>query len=144
MLKKLRRSGNSHALVLDQTLLSMLGIGPDHLVQLTPYRDHMILGRPHVVAPLPPPKSAVEVPELVAKLDTHGLGPSEFARLSHDGTRLLVFVGQAEAGLLVDQVTVARLRRCHERVVTLKESIDQAIEAVLAEFPGTRTSDSEA
>ena len=35
MIKKLQKRGNSHALVLDRTIMEQLGIGPDTLLQLT-------------------------------------------------------------------------------------------------------------
>ncbi|MBX3169212.1 MAG: AbrB/MazE/SpoVT family DNA-binding domain-containing protein [Candidatus Eremiobacteraeota bacterium] len=35
MIKKLQKRGNSHALVLDKTMLEELGIGPDTLLQVT-------------------------------------------------------------------------------------------------------------
>lgn len=35
MIKKLQKRGNSHALVLDKTMMEQLGIGPDTLLQIT-------------------------------------------------------------------------------------------------------------
>lgn len=35
MIKKLQKRGNSHALVLDKTMMEELGIGPDSLLQIT-------------------------------------------------------------------------------------------------------------
>lgn len=35
LIRKLQKRGNSHALVIDKTMMEQLGIGPDSLLQLT-------------------------------------------------------------------------------------------------------------
>ncbi len=48
MIKTLQRRGNSHALVIDKTLMQQLGIGPDTELQVTVRQGSLVVTPVHV------------------------------------------------------------------------------------------------
>ncbi len=69
-------------------------------------------------------------------LDSKGLSPASFQKLSHDGTRYGVFLGRISINDdALDRVTIERLERCLVRRNAKRESWDETIAAVLAEVP---------
>jgi hypothetical protein len=119
-------------------MLRMMGFDPDTdaelSVEMTTYGDHIMLGRPDLIAPVPRSKQADELAAIISELSNQGMFDAEFARLSADGSRRFRVLADAQAGRPVNQVTVARLRRCLERVV-MGETMEDAIAGTLVEFP---------
>jgi len=138
VVKNLLKNGNSYCLLLDRSWLKAMGIDPevDLAIQLTPYGEHLVLGRPNVIAPVPRAKQTNEMSALVNRLSALGIGEQEFTRLSADGCRRLRFLADANAGRVLNQLTVARLQRC-ERRLTDHEAVEDAVAAVLAEYPSS-------
>jgi hypothetical protein len=145
MIKELFKSGNSYCLRLEKPVLEMMGIHPkvDRAIELTSYGSHVMLGRPNVTAPVPREKQAEELAVVIEQLSNRGMCDADFTRLSADGSRRFRVLADANAGRPVNQVTIARLRRCLERI-EIGETLEEAIEGTLVEFPGEPTSDSEA
>lgn len=126
-------------------MLRMMGFDPDAevILEMTLYGDHIMLGRPNVTAPIPRSKQADELSVIIEELSNGGMCDADFERLSADGSRRFRVLADAAAGRPVNQVTVARLRRCLERIEA-GESLPEAIDGVLVEFPGVQTADSAA
>jgi len=144
MHKKLFAFGRgSMAMVLDAELRRPLKIDLDTLLNITLEGNRIVIERstcdavtvveePPLVSPSGYDRD--KLGKLISDLDAICFSRQDFARLAHDSISIFEFAGTVSVGGLVSAVTIARLEaffaKRQARVPT-----DQAIEAVLIEFP---------
>jgi len=134
--KTLCSLGNSKALILDKSIMRLLGIGPKTKLRL------MTDGRRLIVEPIteePPAPTASELDAVrvfVALLD-RGMSQSEFDRLHHEKTRMAAYQGHLQFARTFTDTERATMRRFEAclRALRQKASWSDAIAFALHAEP---------